>query len=273
MIGLLNTDTDIITYIRSNLMNKKVMDIDINRSIPTNLKSLYIDWIRKPISNKKDKKYLFQAAIVDKYVKKKIPIVIFDRYMCISNKEYKWLNKYNVKFFEPALNNRIGYEYLPFPINLDIDKLLFMEEEEERKVVLGFDGNRKNDSFEKYIVSYIKKYDNTNIIYNDLNNLWNNVQWTIALDDNKNYDIGYLNPNIIEAMKQGCSVFIPNEHKYYIGMFNNVDNINDMYYFIKNYTHNMKIADIISTYDTIQKLYPEFLIENIVSKILNKLGG
>jgi hypothetical protein len=271
MIGLLNADTDITIYIHSKL-NRKAIDIDVHGSIPTNLKSLYVDWVKKPVSSKKDKKYIFQAAIVDKYVKKKIPIVIFDRYMCISKKEHRWLNKYNVHFFEPALNNRIGYEYLPFLINLDMEKLL-NSSKEERSVVLGFDGDRKNDSFEKYIVSYIKKNTDENIVY-DSNKLdWNDVQWTIAIDDDRNYDIGYLNPNIIEAMKNGCSVFVPKEHKYYVGMFNNVDSIADMYYFIKHCTHNMRIADILSTYDTIERLYPEFLIDNIVGKILNKLGG
>ena len=271
MLGLLNADSNIAIKIHKI---RKVLDLNLQNSIPSNLKSLYIDWIEKP-SKGKSKEYAYQAAIIDKYVKKKIPIVIFDRYMCISKKEHKWLNKYNVSFFEPALNHRFGYEYLPFPVNLDVEEKLLLEDmkDTERSIDLGFKGNRKNDSFDKYIIDYIKKNPNKNVVYNDDNIDWSDVKWTVAIDDRHNYDIGYLDSNIIKAMEHGCAVMIPTEHKYFIGMFDSIDDMNWITYNINHFSHNMRIATIISTYNTIKELYPEFLLDNIVDRILIKLGG
>ena len=273
MIGLLNADPDIVIRI-DELRNKKSLDIDLSDSIPSNLKGLYIDWIKKPIKVKSDK-YAFQAAIINKYVKRKIPIVIFDRYMCISNKEYKWLSKYNVHFFEPALNNRKHFEYLPFCLNNLNEEFLFDETNSKRSIDLGFKGNRHNDSFDKFIVSYIKENPTKNVVYDDENIDWNDVKWTIAIDDKYNYDIGYLNNNVFDAMKCGCAIFIPMEHKYFIGMSYGISIDDNMFmdYFIENFTHNMRIGTILSTYETIKKIYPEFTINNIVDKILSKMGG
>lgn len=274
MIGLLNADVDLIPNMK-NIGERKMLNIDIGTGIPSNLKGLYIDWLKKPTKGK-SKGYVYQAAILDKYIKKKIPIVIFDRYMCITNKEYKWLNRYNVTLYEPAINNRIGFHYMPFPIDIDKYESRMLNEMEEEKprprsIDIGFKGNRKNDSFDKYIISYIKKQPDKNVLYNDENLDWNDVKWTIAIDNDENYSIGHLDYNIVEAMKYGCDVIIPKEHKYYLGLFNNTDNsFNLIHYYVANYTGKTRQHSIIARFDNMRELYPEFDMKNVAEIILSK---
>lgn len=273
MIGLLNADVDLVLMLKNT--RRDTLDINIGIGIPSNLKGLYIDWLQKPEKGK-SKEYVYQAAILDRYIKKKIPIVIFDRYMCITDGEYKWLSKYNVTLYEPALNNRVGFNYMPFPIDIDKyeSQMLEIEEPTPRSIDIGLKGDvTKSSSFNKYIVDYIKKQPDKNVVYNDENLDWDDVKWTVAIDSSHNYQIGHLDHNIIESVKHGCSVIIPKEHKYYIGLFNHIYTpLSFLHYFVANYSDTMRLYDNIARLDNMRKIYPEFDMKNVADTILEILG-
>ena len=229
------------------------------------LRGLFIDWINTPNKVKPSKEYAHQAALISYYSKKNIPIIIFDRYMCITSKEYKWLTKFNAYFYEPALNYRRGFEYQPHWMRLDDNELLSFDED-EREYVLGHIGPQ-TDSFEKYYNSYHKKFPDSN--FDHRVESWKEIQYMVAIDSKKHYNIGYLNYDIINAMSNGCMVLYPIEHKYFTNIFESiiVKDVNDIMYWTHTLTQIMRIDFMMGVYRNIRERYPEFTIKNTIENM------
>ena len=263
MIGLYNVDGDLY----ESLTTLKTIKLNVDMKFPE-LKGLFIDWIDTLNKKKPSKEYVYQAALITYYSKKNVPIVIFDRYMCITTKEFKWLTKYNTHLYEPALNHRTGFYYQPHWIKLDEERLLNYDED-EREYVLGHTGPQ-TDAFNKYYNEYHKAFPDVNFNYKVDN--WKEIQYMIAVDSKSNYNIGYLNHNIIDAMVNGCMIFCPIEHKYFSNMFTGtvVKDVSDIMYWTHTLTQIMRIDFIISIYRNIRERYPEFTIENTIE---NMFGG
>jgi hypothetical protein len=260
MIGLLTKDNDIKRSLRS------LNVIDIDDTLPI-VNALFIDWMNDKSASKE---FALQGVIIKHYTKKGVPITIYDRYMSINQKEYEWLKKFNnVKLFEPALNNRVGFGYIPHWIK----PITYMVEEKDnsRSVDLGYCGSRDISSFGKYYLEYVKKYNTRSVIYENVE--WSNVNFTVAIGSENDYNIGYLNSNVIDAINNGCMVLCPIEHKYYVGMFYEytVNNIDLIEYFVSLENNEMKQACLLSLYDRISNSYPEFLLENAINTLSNSL--
>lgn len=246
--------------------------------------ALYIEWIKKSNS----KSYSLQATIVYRYIKKKIPIVIFDRYLLMTRKEFEWLRKFNNVFlFEPALHNRYGFRYLPRPIN--VLKYEDLGKNKKYEWDLGYIGNLANKtySFKKYYKSFAENNIGSKICYSTIlnndtvekyrySNLkrvdnvdWYDIRCAVAIDTYKNYAIGYLNEWIFEAMKKGCLVLLPIEHKYFGNMFNRlvVSNIEDIGILTINLEANINQIIIEEIFENIKNLYPEFTMNYTVEVI------
>jgi hypothetical protein len=261
MIGLYNlVDKDLY----GSLSTLKTIQLKNNTKFP-NLKGLFIDWIDTSNKKKPSKDYAYQAALISYYSKKNIPLVIFDRYMCITSKEYKWLRKFNTYLYEPALNYRRGFEYQPYWIYIDEERI-FSFEDDEREYTLGHTG-QMYDSLEKYYKNFEGLYPDTTIQYNVDD--WKNVNYMIAIDSKKNYDIGHLNMNVINALQDGCMVLCPIEHKYYSNLFqgNTVEDIGSIMYWTYNYTQMMRVDAILGVYKTIEERYSEFTIKQTVENM------
>lgn len=283
MIGLCNIDKNISLKLSKFLDVKEIEDKD---TFP-HFDGIFIDWTYKF----KSKDWAKQAALIDFYTKKKIPIVIFDRYFLITRKEYDWLKKFKVFFFEPAINNRRGFAYLPQWI-IKPDYKWYAKDKEERKFDLAYKCNNLNNnlkSFENHYLKYIKLYPNKKVVYSthginkhkekqykefDLKRVtdfsFNQSTFTIIIDTQKNYNIGYLDENVFKAMSQNCLPLLPIEHKYFNNMFSDViiKNIIDLNYYVDCYG---KIKEMIieEIYERIEKYYPEFIIDNTVEVIKN----
>jgi hypothetical protein len=257
MIGILTENGPL----KKALLNKNCSEMNMNTNFP-NLSGLFIDWI----GNSNNKKLLaFQSMLITNYSKKKIPIAIYDRYVCMSNKEYEWLKKFNVFLFEPVLTHRKHFEYLPYYIDTDDKRIL--EENHKRTIDVGFSGSKDSAAFDKYYMEYMRKYGDRNVQYNS-NIEWRNVRYTIAIDSDKNYNIGYM--NISDALSNGCMVLCPEENKYYVGMFY-------PYYIVSNVTSielsvnmndELRKASILSLYKRIREGFPEFTLEYTVNRIM-----
>jgi hypothetical protein len=260
MIGLLTEDNNI----RELLKNPH---IDIDSKLPV-VDSLFIDWIWGGNKNP-SKRFALQGVAVKHYSKKGIPIVIFDRYMSIKPKEYEWLRKFNnISLFEPALNNRRNFVYLPYYIKTDDNSII--EETDERPIDVGFCGNRNTPSFEKYYINYMKQYNNRNVVCkNEID--WRKVRYTVAIDSDKKYDMGHI--NISDALSNGCMVLCPEEHKYYIGMFypyyivSNVPSIE----LSVNMDDELRKASVLNLYERVRKDFPEFTLDYTINTLLSYL--
>lgn len=276
-IGIYNIDNDLRSELSKSI---EIYDLKDSSDFPK-LDGLVIDWV-----NKENDSFLAQAAIIEHYVRESIPVVIYDRFMCVTPKEHGWLKKFNVTFLEPALNNRIDFEYLPQWTNLTykIEKTQFD---------LGYIGkiNRRVKLFEKYYVQLISlwpdktiKFESSDVIDEKKIDEWNksgiffdlgneyNFKFSVLIDSPHNIDIGYLPNNLFEMMKHGVMVLCPVEQKYFQGMFPQllVKKPSEVEYFIKSFD-NLREVVIEEVYENIQSNYPEFTIEYACDIIKRKL--
>ena len=242
------------------------------------LEGLYIDWVDR--SDREN--FAIQAFLLEHYTKKKVPTVVYDRYMKVKYKEYKWLDKFNTYFFEPALNNRLGFKYLPYWTDLlSMDNFDLLEKKDKRSIDLAYDGILTNKMmyFEGYYKTFSKLYPNRRVVYcdNDLPKKkveefeeynikkvdsidWKDVKYTVPIDSYKNYNIGYLDPYVFEVMEQGCVPMMPIQHKYFLGIFQNVKDYTDIAWFVDAKT-DISEALIEDIYKNIEWYYPEFTLE------------
>ena len=253
MIGTINLD---ITKQLNDVISKDVKPL-IDPKLPF-LKGLIIDWV-----DKDDENFLYQAKVIDHYVRKKIPIAIYDRFMSITNKEYKWLSKFSVTFFEPVINHRQGFYYLPQWQDFNSD---FLEMDHTRPIDLAYKGNEINH-IQKYYKDFKNYFPDYNVVYDDFD--WKDVKFYVAIDSFNSYGMGYLSENVFEAMKNGCMVLLPYEHKYFHSMFEQdiVGTFRMMELFLKNFTQTMREDSIMGVYSQIQKYYNEFTIDNAVNML------
>lgn len=265
MIGLFNVDKGLAKFLVADTVELSDKDSEFIK-----LDGLFIDWVGTQNPKKPSKQFAHQAALVSYYTKKNIPIVIYDRFMCMSNKEYSWLKKFNVHFFEPALNNRRSmFQYLPHWIDTSkFDHLL--ENKNRRNIDVGFKGNRRNESFEKYYVEYMRRFPGRVVRYKDVFD-WYNVKYTVAIDSQHSYNIGYFSFNVIDALSKGCMVLLPVEHKYYGNLFymNVINDIGWMDYHVMVNSDDIRMGAVEEVYNTIDDRFPEFKVEHAAGVIEN----
>ena len=278
-LGVFNVDG----VLKNHLM--KQFDI-LDMNLKSNVDAVFIDWIpNKPYNAKK---LILQANIIKKYINK-IPITIFDRYLNISENEQKYFSKNGIHLFEPALNNRINFEYLPFWIENTHEDIFQLSEEPVKSIDLYYDGSLKNtlNHFEKYFVDFKRNYPKISVQYRtdildknktkEYNNIdiinkkmpWDSVCYSILIDDRQNYNIGYLNSNVFDMINAWCVPLIPKEHRWFRGLFDTVHNIKDVNWHVSNpFTAYGALCSILNKID---KFYPEFKIEYTVDRIVNNL--
>jgi hypothetical protein len=284
MIGAVSFKENIVNKLSEHFKIINVFDI-VDQKFPK-IDGLFIDWVDQTTL---PDEYAIQATIIEKYIRSKIPVVIFDGDLVITKREYDWLKKFKVFFFEPALRNRREFGYLPHWID-NIPKLL--SREVERKFSLGYASSNleyKIKSFEKYFRKYARLFPDKKVVYQteNLNQIkylqyenenmiklknidWGEVDFTILIDSKQNYEIGYLNPWTFYIMENGCVPLLPIEHKFYGNMFHNltITNEKDIDYIIRGFS-KIKWCLIEEIYNNVKSLYPEFLIDNVAEVIKN----
>lgn len=275
MIGVFNIQKNLKVQLEKDY---KLCDLSIKTE--EKISSIFIDWV--PQSNKK---FVHQAQIIEDYVRNKIPTVIFDRFLSMTYKEYIWLKRFNVFFFEPALNNRIGFTYIPqwtVPIKDFWDSVY--RENDDRSIDLFYEGNLDNKikSFEKYYKDYASLYPDKIVgykgefkkTYEDYNiksfeNIHlSDVKYTILLGSPTEYRIGYLPDNFFTYMQHGILPLLPAEHRFFHGMFKNivVESEKDVSFIIDSMSNGVRYVLIESIYENINKYYSEFKINHVIDK-------
>jgi hypothetical protein len=231
-------------------------------------------------------------SIIDNYVRKNIPIIIFDRYMSITGQEFSWLKKFNVYFFEPAINNRCEFEYLPqwMPIDENPKK---HRNDVNYSNDLGYTGilNDKVEMFEKYYRNYSKLYPDRKVVYNTNDQLitskiddWNecnlkivdgyNFNNLILIDSKRNIEIGYMREDFYKLLINNILPILPRENKYFGCLFKNlcIESLRDIEYYVKAFRDpGIRWAVIDDIFIDIKRFYPEFTINYVCDKIKDKL--
>jgi hypothetical protein len=279
-LGTLNMDKVLEGYLPKSY---NVISLEGTSDFPE-VDAVFIDWSK---GKKNRPRMARQAAVVDRYVKKKLPVMIFDRLLSITQREYNWLKKFNVRFFEPALNYRRNFDYLPIWTET-YDLYSYPEINIDAKDIhLGCHDylDNKLKAFEKYYVQFGKLYPNWRIHYvmpipnekkeeyRDLNVEyltydWQRMRTFILIGTNKAYEIGYLNPDTFDYMKMGCVPLLPQEHRYFHGLFSEViiEKPGDINYFLSGYDV-MAIPTIVEIYSRVNTYYPEMKVNHTVDVI------
>lgn len=271
LLGVFDYEQKFPTEI-SDSYNMIFLDTNLKGDLP-DIDRLFIDLL--PKSNIDG--YARQAEIILHYVKKNVRTFIFDRYLSLEKKEYNWLKKHNVRFFEPAVRGRFGFGYLPQWIEIPTEYYCNFETE-KRNIDLAYSGELSDKfiSFEKYYVKYANLYSDRKVIYDDFDCIknneykqtdvklqkfdWKDVRRTIVIDKPQNYQRGYLNESFLDAMKNGCLPLLAKEHKYFHLMFEGlvISNFDSLRWSMS------KGIDIISNtllseiFERIERYYPEF---------------
>lgn len=276
MIGLLNIKDDL----RRSLDVGPFVDLD--KTAPNDLDGIYIDWV--PKSNKN--RYLRQALVIEMYVKKKRPIVIFDRFFSLTYKEFLWLSKFNSFFFEPAVNFRRGFDYMP----QWTDGKVGTWDEDKKSIDMAYQNDNLNEciaTLEKYYRNYSSLFPDKIVRYSggintakkkqysDVSEMehipeldWGDVKYTVLIGSKTEYRVGYLRDDLFDIMKKGVLPLLPIEHRFFGSMFNGlvVKDVQDVDYYISLFG-KVKTEVIEDIFDNMKKYNPEFDIKFTTERI------
>jgi len=248
---------------------------------------LFVDWI-PTCDHSRAEELLQQTEIVNKYVKDKKPIIVFDRYRSITRKEYRYLGNRTL-FWEPSIIPRNGFGYQPcwLPI-INIKNPPFIEVN-GRTYDLGFSGslNNKFKSFSKYYET-IKGIMDLQIGINasdikelKIDELRNNdidvgdygidqFKTIVLIGKPIDYICGYLDPIFIDCIKNGVMPLLPSEHRFYYAMFDGLvlkSEINDLKFNIQM-ADNISFGMIHGLLENIEKFFPEMLVSSITDRVI-----
>lgn len=286
MLGVLNVKQDIRDALSRKNVDIAGLDLLEGVDFP-DISGLFIDWV----TNESDR-FPKQATIVDNYVKKGIPTVLFDRFMGITHQEYNWLRKYNVSFLEPAVINRAGFDFFPQWVDTslkdkngdDWDTVGFPS---NPPITLGFRGTLldKVSSFEKYYLTYSELFPNVKTVVENSGKIkseWINstinfdsvdykdVAFSLAIGSRSDYMKGILPLNMFEIMlTTGCLVMLPVEHRFFGSLHPAITDERDLDYFIKQ--PQLRFVMIEEVIRNLEISYPEFTLKYAVDKLLTLL--
>lgn len=279
MIGILSEQ---VTTIFLEKLGMEYMYLEDNDQ---DISGLFIDWV--PKLPESEGAWIKQASLLHHYIKKNIPIIIFDRYFFLNEKEANWVKKFGVVLFEPALySGRYGFEYLPEWIDsFDID------ENEDREFDLIYPGIEYNISgFEKWIAEYAslfskkvaysannslsdfkrEEYKKKNLV--EISGNYERGNITLAIDGEKSYKCGYFCNRYFKAMNKGCLPLLPIQHKYFHGLFNGliIEDIKKLNLHISMFAKfkNVLIEEI---FERVKTNWSEFTVDHATDIIRNCL--
>jgi hypothetical protein len=280
MIGIFSNNPDKNFIDKLNLPCRVIStDEDVSE-----IDGLFLDWVPP----EKEIDFIYQAQLVEKFVKD-IPIVIFDRFFSLTYSEVEYLKKFRTYLFEPAImTGRNDFTYLPnwisdFSIDYSVEDIINRDNRDYDLVWIYKDLEYKIKPFEKWYVEYARLFPIAEVGYytRDLadfkkveyakNNLkfieseslpdYTISNFTLAIDTEEAYRMGYFDPMYIFAMNQGCVPLLPVEHRFFHPVFKNliVENIKELDYYVCLYKSRGPIIEEI--FDRIKTYFPEFTIE------------
>lgn len=197
------------------------------------------------------------AELFEKTILNKIPTIVFDRDLSLSNKQIRWLlNFKNVILCEPAINCRSYFEYLPFWI--DQPKNLPLIDFSHKTIDL----YEMNNNSSLFYSNFLGKFPN----YITGDNL-NTSKLVLLYPTEKEAKIGYL-PDISKILQAYCLPVIYKTHRYYHAAFPIIKTELDLQYHLELY-NTANWACISTIYMGIDHYFPEMNVDNVSKKIMN----
>lgn len=233
---------------------------------------LFVDWVSTN-SNNADL-LIQQTEIIENFIKNGKKIIIFDRYRSISSKEFSYLSKHNVKFWEPVLLSRRGFEYQPcwvdVPNHVDDVEWCF---DKKKLYDIGYRGSVYNKLYTSSEYYKNEWNEDKHLIKKDIEiGKFQLDEYRLLLllgsyEDCKN---GYLDPIFVDCIRYGVIPVLPKEHKWYHAMFQGLiihEDLDDL----KHYVNMSNIASFGLIYNlltNIKKYHTEMTSEYVMKKII-----
>jgi hypothetical protein len=218
--------------------------------------------------------------------------MLFDRYRGLTNTEIDWFKKNNIKFFEPSIQPRQGFEYLPYWTKIKSLNDLKIDNH-EREITLLYKGDLSKDKiepFREYYVDTAKKNPEYRISYHSGYKIdpdvelyykslisptkqdYSNAKFTILIGTQNDYRDGYLDSHFFDALENGCIPLLPIEHRYYGSFRSLTASPSTMHWFTDIDYKNVYLGYINDVYREIERFYPEMNVKYTV-KIIKENGG
>lgn len=262
----------------------------LSADAPYNVKEclgLFVDWI--PTNSDRAEELVQQTEIIEEFIRHNRKILIFDRYRSMTSKEFNYLKRHKVTFWEPALLSRKGFQYQPCWVDVPYETTYFPLEPFEGKKTydLGFKGSLRN-KFKGLSAYYegmpgimdltigvdvsdmkndkIRELQNKHIGVG--NHEMSDFKVMVLLGKPEDYVTGYLDPSFVECINQGVVPVLPSEHKWYYAMFEGlvIKNLSDLKQVINQYDN----AGYGMTWEllmNIEKHHPEMTSSYVVHKV------
>lgn len=232
-----------------------------------------------------------QTEIIEKCVKKKIPMIIFDRNQEIIPDEISYLMSIGAFLWEPAVTGRNFFSFQPVwgRIPTEPDQIEWDFDVKRRFDLANCSTVRhKFPAFEKYYIP-IHEIGGFNVGYHGIGcsqtmaykmqhhkmgihsadeGFMKDVKTTILIGTEQNYESGFLDTNIFELLENGVIPLLPEEHRWYHSVFGDMvihgeDNVD---YILKMYD-KIAFGCIFEIYENLSVYLPECDVKNVAKRI------
>lgn len=263
-----------------NIGDQDQLDMANSRTDGKGKEVVFFDW--KP-SNIKSGYLNNQVEQMMRCRDEQIPVIVFDRYLSMTNEEIIFLHKKtNALLLEPSVVTRPGFQFMPYWIHFKEYKC--SDFENERRFQTGYKGNMFTKDLEYNILSAIRdkltvgldvkldqdKYDVLKSVviidkfeYEDLSTM-------ILTGTQDEYDKGVL-PDIRWIMDSGTIPCLYHKHKWLHSIFKHfvVNDHNDIAWLAKLYK-TCNIGFVEEMQKNILDYLPEMEASNFINSILEK---
>jgi hypothetical protein len=258
MIGILNYNREIVEYLGKefDVIN---LDNDMDSLLKGNPELILMNWISSSYNgNDRDKisNLLKQTLIISNNVQD-LKIMIFDSSLSITDKELEWFShQKNVFLFEPALNYRKNFQFLPSPV------MPFSYESAEKSIDLCCD----DDLYTRFVNEY-----SDCVLIKDIID-FHEIRFNLRKYSKIECEIGFID-DLNEILSSKCVPLIYDDHRFFHALFDEltIKTTKDIKYLIdccRNLDTNIFIQDF---YGRMEKYFPEMSVEYLIHLIKERL--
>jgi hypothetical protein len=192
-----------------------------------------------------------QVNTITDFLHNQKQVIVFDRFSILTNDEIKFFVKNNVILYEPVINHRKFFDYLPYWIDLPNDYPL--EIFNKRKYSITFDNHQWEG------INLLGK-----TIHYKQDSLCNENKYKLFINNRL--------PDVTDCIKHGTIPLLFHTNKWFHAMFTNsiIKDIKELDYYLKLYKH-CAYGLMIEFNNNIKNYMPEMLIENFIENLISIL--
>lgn len=245
---------------------------------------VFIQWA----TGESDDLFQKQTKIIAKCISDGIPLIIFDKYQKMTAEEVGFLIKPGIFLWEPALNDRMFFSFQPIWGRIPKTTAEVKIPNSDRGLDFAYTRGlrQKLSTFEQYYrpindvgeksVGFVDRFANPAINQRvvemdiDIYTSWDltQVRTTMLLGTDRDYRVGYLDPNLFSYLENGVIPMLPREHRWYHSVFKDVTVRDDSdINMLLNMYDKFAFALVYDVYRGLENNLPECDVVNVAKRI------